>query len=107
MSDKCLVRHKSRMSDFRACLTDCLIINDLPKSKSDMSDFLVRLLLRQKSKQYQISSSSNKSNNEPPHTTYGRAGLRAGPPIRDVRARGPPSHLVSAPPDHDGQNDRR
>ena len=48
-----------------------------------------------------------RTNNGTPHTTYGRAGLGAEPPIRDVRARGPPFSFVSASPDHCGQNDRR
>ena len=107
MSDKTDLRHMSKMSDISRCLTDCLQINGLHKSKSDMSDFVVRLLQSRKGKQYQCHEPLNKSNNDPPHTTYGTARRQAGRPIRCVRARGPPSALVSASSDHSGPNDRR
>lgn len=95
MSDKSLVRHKSRMSDFRTCLTDCLIINGLHKSKSDMSDFLVRLMQSRKGKQYQCHEPLNKSNNDPPILRMGPPAVRRGGPYAaSVPAvRRPPSSL--------------
>lgn len=56
---------------------------------------------------YQSSGRGRMRKGKVTHTTYGTARRQAGRPIRTVRARGPPSLLASASPDHIGQNDRR
>ena len=56
---------------------------------------------------YQSPGRGRMRKGESPHTTYGTARRQAGRPIRCVWPRGPPSILVSASPDHSGQNDRR